>query len=217
MRALLFDLDGTLADTDRLHEQAWIEALIPYGIQADHHYYQTHVSGKLNPDIVADLLPQLSQEGARVFIENKEERFRELAKGLLPLPGLQRIWAWAKGKGLRLALVTNAPKTNALHLLQMLELQFETIILAEELGRGKPDPLPYKTALDRLGISAEEAIAFEDSPSGIRSAVGAGIRTVALTTGHEIEGLEAAGAALIVSDFADQRLWDWLDLQLQAN
>ncbi|MER3482445.1 MAG: hydrolase [Meiothermus sp.] len=210
LNALLFDLDGTLADTDRLHEQAWLEALVRYGIQADHAYYQTHVSGKLNPDIVADILPQLSEAEGEAFLEGKEARFRELAKNLPPIPGLERVWAWAKAEFLRLALVTNAPKANVEHMLGMLGLEFEIVVIAEELAAGKPDPLPYRTALQALGIGPEAAVAFEDSPSGIRAAVGAGIRTVALTTGHQIEGLEAAGASLVVRDFNDEKLWEWL-------
>ncbi|MCL6527041.1 MAG: HAD-IA family hydrolase [Thermaceae bacterium] len=211
LSALLFDLDGTLVDTDRLHEQAWLEALASYGIQADHAYYQTHVSGRLNPDIVADVLPQLSRAEAAAFLQGKEERFRQLAQGLLPTKGLARLWDWAQAKGLRLGLVTNAPQANVEHLIAMLGLEFAVRVVAEELRAGKPDPLPYRTALQALGVAPEAALAFEDSPSGVRSAVGAGIRTVALRTGHALEGLEAAGATLVVADFEDPKLWDWLE------
>ncbi|WP_036271046.1 HAD family hydrolase [Meiothermus rufus] len=213
LKALLFDLDGTLADTDRLHEQAWLEGLARYGIQADHHYYQTQISGGLNPEIVARLLPQLSPAEAAAFIEQKEARFRELAAGVTPLPGLQELWAWANGHRLRLALVSNAPRQNAEHMLKRLGLHFDCTVLSEELPAGKPDPLPYRTALAQLGLGPEEALAFEDSPSGVRSAVGAGLRTVALTTGHPAHRLEEAGAFLAVADFTDERLWAWLEQQ----
>ncbi|WP_299429446.1 HAD family phosphatase [uncultured Meiothermus sp.] len=210
LKALLFDLDGTLADTDRLHEQAWLEGLAQYGLLGDHHYYQTQISGGLNPEIVRRLLPQLSQAEGEAFLEQKEARFRELAGGVRPLPGLGELWDWARSRGLWLALVSNAPRVNALHLLEQFNLAFDRIVLSEELPAGKPDPLPYRTALQQLGIEAEEAVAFEDSPSGIRSAVGAGIRTVALTTGHPADSLEKAGALLCIADFGDQCLWDWL-------
>lgn len=214
LKALLFDMDGTLADTDRLHEQGWVDALRPYGVEADHHFYQTRISGKLNPDIVADILPQLSKEEAQVFMHEKEARFREVATDLPPLPGLTDLLQWAKGKGLKLALVTNANRLNAEHVTEMLGLQFDTEVMGEELERGKPHPLPYLTALEQLGLVPEQAVAFEDSPSGIRSAVGAGLRTVALTTGHKMEHLETAGAFMAVPDFTDVRLWDWLKQQV---
>lgn len=210
LEALLFDLDGTLADTDRLHEQAWLEGLAQYGIQADHAYYQTQISGGLNPEIVKRLLPQLSKAEGEAFLAHKEARFRELAAGVGPLPGLRALWNWATKRGLRRALVSNAPRANALFLLERLELSFDCVVLSEELPAGKPDPLPYRRALEQLGISPDEALAFEDSPSGVRSAVGAGIRTVALTTGHRPEALEQAGAFLSIANFTDPRLWGWL-------
>ncbi|RIH89997.1 Phosphorylated carbohydrates phosphatase [Meiothermus luteus] len=210
LRALLFDLDGTLADTDRLHEQAWLEALARHGIKADHHYYQTQISGGLNPEIVRRVLPQLSQAEGERFLAQKEARFRELAARVTPLPGLLELWGWAQERGLKRALVSNAPRENAEHLLERLSLRFDLVVLSEELPLGKPDPLPYRTALQRLGLGPEAALAFEDSPSGVRAAVGAGIPTVALTTGHKARDLEQAGAFLCIPNFTDRRLWDWL-------
>ena len=75
--------------------------------------------------------------------------------------------------------------------------------LAEEVGQGKPDPLPYRVALERLGVAPEEALAFEDSPSGVRSAVGAGIPTYALLTGHRAKDLLEAGAKGVFRDFRE--------------
>lgn len=214
LKALLFDLDGTLADTDRLHEKAWIEALAALGQEVDHAFYQARISGKLNPHIVADVLPQLSAAEGMAVADAKEARFRELAKGVPPLPGLRDLQRWAIDHGVKSALVTNAPRANAEHLLETLRFAPDVVVLSEELAAGKPDPLPYATALARLGLAADEAVAFEDSPSGIKSAVTAGIFTVAVKTGHEPARLGAAGASLIVDDFADPRLWDLLRRRL---
>jgi phosphoglycolate phosphatase len=104
-------------------------------------------------------------------------------------------------------VVTNAPKENARHVLGALGLDPPLLVLAEEVGRGKPDPLPYQVALKRLGVAPEEALAFEDSPSGVKSAVGAGLPTYALLTGHPQEALLAAGARGVLRDF-----WEALPL-----
>ncbi|MDM7325482.1 MAG: HAD family phosphatase [Thermus sp.] len=202
LKALLFDLDGTLADTDPLHLLAWREALAPFGIRVDEAFYRKRISGRLNPDIVKDLLG-LAGEDARELIEAKEARFRRLAQGLKPMPGLMDLLEKARAQGLTWGVVTNAPKANAHHVLKSLGLDPPLLVLAEEVGRGKPDPLPYRVALERLGILPQEALAFEDSPSGVRSAAGAGIPTYALLTGHAPEGLLSSGAIGVLRDFRD--------------
>jgi HAD superfamily hydrolase (TIGR01509 family) len=110
------------------------------------------------------------------------------------------IYAYLLTRGLKKAVVTNAPRENVNFLLEVLQLAdtFDAVILAEEATAGKPDPAPYQLVLDRFGISAKEAkplqgrfaIAFEDSPSGIKS---------------------AAGAAMVISDFTEQKLRRLLD------
>jgi len=202
LQALLFDLDGTLADTDPLHLLAWREVLRPYGLKVDPAFYRERISGRLNPEIVRDLLG-LEGEEARRLIAAKEARFRELAQDLEPTPGLLPLLERIKEKGLTWGVVTNAPKENARHVLKALGLTPPLLVLAEEVGRGKPDPLPYRVALERLGVAPEEALAFEDSPSGVRSAVEAGIRTYGLLTGHGAEALLKAGAAGVLRDFRE--------------
>lgn len=213
LKALLFDLDGTLADTDHLHEQAWLEALKPYGIQADHHFYQTQISGGVNPEIAARILPQLSPGEAKAFLDHKEEHFRSLATALQPMPGLQRLLDWATQGRLKLALVSNAPRENVSYMLERLGLEFPLKILSDDLGVGKPDPLPYQVALERLGLEASQALAFEDSPTGVRAAKGAGIGTIAITSGHNPLALAQAGADLLVPNFEHPDLWEYLHQQ----
>lgn len=209
MRALLLDLDGTLTDSDPLHYRLWREVLAEYGVEMDPARYRREISGRLNPDIVADLLPQLGEEAAREVAEGKEAAFRERAAELERLPGLTELLERARAADLRLALVTNAPRANARTMLRAIDLEgaFDTEVLAYELPRGKPDPLAYRTALEHLGVEASDALAFEDSPSGVRSASGAGVVTVGLTTGHDPATLREAGAAYTAPHFDDPGLW----------
>jgi HAD superfamily hydrolase (TIGR01509 family) len=153
LQAILFDLDGTLTDTDPVHFQVWQELLVPYGYQVDHDFFQTHISGRLNADIVQALLPQMSVSEGEVFSEQKEARFRELAASRLqPIPGLAAMLDWIAQRQLKSAVVTNAPRANAEFMLQALGLSdaFDQVIIGSELARGKPDPLPYQEALTRL-------------------------------------------------------------------
>jgi HAD superfamily hydrolase (TIGR01509 family) len=211
-RALLFDLDGTLAETDSLHLPTWVDVLRPYGIEVDEEYYKARISGRSNSKIVEDLLPDLSAEDRRDLAEAKEASFRKHAGELEPLPGLLDFMEEAKDRGLSLALVTNAPEENVEAILLALDLGvfFDEVVLSDEVGPVKPDPAPYKAALERLGVGPDEALAFEDSTSGIASAVGASIPTVGIASTQAAETLEEAGAFMVAEDFADPKLRELL-------
>ena len=211
-RALLFDLDGTLAETDSLHLPTWVDTLRPYGIEMDEEFYRERISGRSTPKIVEDLLPYLSTEEGRMLADAKEASFRERAVELEPLPGLLAFMREAKSRGLSLALVTNAPAQNVEAILLALELDvfFDDVVLSEDVGPVKPDPAPYRAALERLGIAPEEAVAFEDSTSGLASSVAAGIPTVGIASTQEPETLEEAGAFMVARDFATPKLRDLL-------
>lgn len=214
LAAILFDLDGTLVNTDPLHFQAWQEMLLNHGLEIDKAFYQTRISGRLNPIIIQDILPHLTLAEGEKFAEDKEARFRELAPSLKPLAGLEKILDWTKEYGLKTGLVTNAPRKNVDFMLVTLELAeiFDAVFVAEEdVSEGKPDPAIYKLALERLDITPETALAFEDSPSGIRSAVGAGIRTIGISSTHDTEKLYDVGAFKVIPDFNDRYLWNLLE------
>lgn len=209
LQALLFDLDGTLANTDPIHFSTWQDELKPYGLDIDRDFYDHNFSGRLNAAIVANLLPQLSVVEGEALSDRKEAEFRQRAAGeLQPLAGLIDVLQWANSQQLKQAVVTNAPIANAEFMLQVLKLDthFQTVVIAEQLERGKPDPLPYQVALNRLGVTAQSAVAFEDSPSGICSAVSAGILTVGIASTHAPEELYVVGAHLVVNDFAAPEL-----------
>ena len=207
-RALLFDLDGTLAETDSLHLPTWVDALEPYGVDIDEEFYRERISGRSTGEIVGDLLPDLSEEEGASIGDAKEASFRERAAGLEPLPGLLDFVQKGKRRGMRMALVTNAPKENVGAILPALKLQdlFQTVVLAAEVGAVKPDPAPYEAALERTGVSADEALAFEDSVSGIASSVAAGIPTVGISSTQDPEKLRRAGAFIVARDFTDPEL-----------
>lgn len=207
-RALLFDLDGTISETDSLHHPAWAAMLAPHGYDVDWPFYERNISGRLNPEIVAEFMPSVSREEGKRLIEEKEEDFRGRVDTLEATPGLRELIERGRGSGMAVALVTNAPKLNALAVIEALGLEgdFDSVILAEDAGAGKPDPAPYLMALEKLGIPASEAIAFEDSSSGIKSATSAGIPTVGVASTHAPETLEEAGAFAAFRDFTDPGL-----------
>ena len=219
LTAVLFDLDGTLANTDPLHYKTWQEILRDYGLEIDQAFYKAHISGRLNPVIIQDLLPQLSLEEGQQLADHKEACFREIGLTLTPLAGLVDLLAWIDTQGLKTAVVTNAPRENVKFVLEVLKLgdSFDAVVLAEEAIAGKPDPASYQLVLSQLGISPKDAITFEDSPSGIHAAVGAGIYTIGVASTHEPKDLLEAGAAIVIPDFTEHQLWLLLDSFMEQN
>jgi HAD superfamily hydrolase (TIGR01509 family) len=219
LSAILFDLDGTLVNTDPIHFIAWQKMLNRYGIDIDETFYKSKISGGLNPQILANILPQLSPEEAVEFADEKEAMFRELAPNLQRMPGLTELLAWTETHKIRRALVTNAPRDNAIFMLEILGLEttFELIVLAEDEAAAKPDPTPYRVAVERLEVNIETVIALEDSPSGIRSAVGAGIPTIGITSTQEPGNLLELGAFMTIPDFTDLQLWTFLNSKIEGD
>jgi HAD superfamily hydrolase (TIGR01509 family) len=214
-RALLFDLDGTLAETDSLHLPTWVDALEPYGVEVDEEFYRDRISGRSTTEIVRELLPELTDEQGRSIGDAKEASFRKRAFELDPLPGLEDFVERGRKRGMWIALVTNAPEENVEAILLALKLRdfFDTVVLADEVEAVKPDPAPYIAALEKTGVPAEEALAFEDSVSGISSSVAAGIPTVGIASRQEPQKLFAAGAFMTAQDFTDPQLQALIETQ----
>ena len=219
LSGILFDLDGTLVNTDPLHYKAWKKTLREYKLDIDESFYKKYISGRLNEIIVKDLLPHLSLEEGQKFIEEKFFFFNKLLPGIQPLPGLYDLLNWANKSRLKRAVVSNSPSKNLDFLLSNLNLKdtFDTVVLAEEIGVGKPDPAPYQLALKRLNLTLQNVVAFEDSPAGICSSVRAGIQTIGITSTHAPGDLRNSGAMMAVPNFKNKQLWSFLLSSLRTN
>lgn len=211
--ALLFDLDGTLSDTHDLSRATWLEVLRPYGVDVDFNFYQEHIRGRSQADIIDALLPDLEPDERLELAERERRRYRDRTRRAAPLPGVSDFMTLARERGFKLALVTNAPRGDAFVSLEPLGLAhaFEPMVFADEVGVAKPHPAPYNTALSKLCLAPGQAIAFEDSPRGVSSARRAGLTVIALVTTHHPDDLRDAGAALVIGDFTDTALTAVLD------
>jgi HAD superfamily hydrolase (TIGR01509 family) len=213
MTALLFDLDGTLVDSDADHLIAFQKVLAPYGIELDRARYTAEIMGASNAMIGERFLGPLSDEEREAVFEAKERTYREGLGALQATAGAAELLAYAQANDLPCAVVTNAPRANAEVVLAAIKLheRLPILVIGGELARSKPDPLPYLTALELTGASAAQAVAFEDSLSGVRAAVAAGIAVVGITTGLSAERLIAEGAVFATKDFHDRRIYELIE------
>ncbi len=217
--ALLFDIDGTMAETDDFHLQAFNQVFAPLGHIFDRASFTAELQGFAMSDIEQRFLGRFPQARRTEIMAEKETVFRSLAKAHIDaVPGLLNVFDRARELGLPLAAVTNAPRANAEMMLAGLKIadRFQVLVIGDELAHGKPHPLPYLEGLRALGADARCSLAFEDSRSGIASATAAGLATVGLTTSLTPQELAAAGAVLAIGDYRDPRLADLMQARLQA-
>lgn len=205
---LLFDLDGTLCETDWAHLEAFRQIFAGYGLAMDEHIFNAHVVGRPNTEIGAHFFPHLTPAEQAAICDAKEAKYREIVGSVQPVPGALALLDWADANGVRCAVVTNAPRLNAMLCLEGAGItrRFGAIICGEELAHAKPHPLPYLTGLAALEGDGARSLAFEDSPAGMRAAIGAGLPVIGMTTNLSAEKVLACGAALAAPDFTDPSL-----------
>ena len=208
-KALLFDIDGTLTDTDALHLQAFNEVLGPHGHAFDHARFGKELQGFSNASISERFLAGQPPERQTIIMGEKEQAFRKLVAGRIqPLPGLMALLAQADRANVPMVAVTNAPRLNAEMLLSGLGIadRFKVLIIGDELPHGKPHPMPYLEGLRAVSAAAGTSVAFEDSRSGVQSASSAGIPTIGIRTSLGHDDMMAAGAVMTARAFDDPEL-----------
>jgi HAD superfamily hydrolase (TIGR01509 family) len=208
-KALLFDIDGTLADTDALHLQAFNQVFGPRGHVFDHARFTKELQGFSNASIAERFLADQPPKRQAAIMAEKEAAFRKLVAGQIqPLPGLMALLARADSAHIPMVAVTNAPRLNAEMLLAGLGIshRFKAVIIGDELLHGKPHPMPYLEGLRAAGAAPSLSLAFEDSRSGVQSASAAGIATIGIRTSLGHADLVAAGARMTARAFDDPEL-----------
>ena len=211
--ALLFDIDGTLADTDPLHLQAFNLVLGPLGHVFDHGSFARELQGFSNASISARFLPNDPPDRQAAIMDQKEGAFRQLVSGnVKPTPGLLTLLTRAEAANIPMVAVTNAPRLNAEMLLAGLGImhRFKAVVIGDELPHSKPHPLPYLEGLRAVNAAPHLSVAFEDSRSGIRSASAAGIATVGIRTSLSHGDLIEAGARVTADTFEDPGLIEFV-------
>jgi HAD superfamily hydrolase (TIGR01509 family) len=208
-KALLFDIDGTLADTDALHLEAFNQVFGPRGHVFDHARFSKDLQGFSNASISARFLAEESPARQTAILGEKEAAFRKFVAGKVqPLRGLMPLLALADRAGVPMVAVTNAPRLNAEMLLSGLGImhRFKALVIGDELVHGKPHPMPYLEGLRAASAAPNLSLAFEDSRSGIQSASAAGIATIGIRTSLGHADMVAAGAVMTAKTFDDPEL-----------
>lgn len=218
IQAVIFDLDGTLVQTERLKARAYYRAineLLGYPVSEDRvvELYK-QVVGQTRETVSRHLMIELDLEARvreKMAAYGASEPWQALTAMRLSVyekmiadPEVLRSNQWphnvgliqiARSNGCLTALATSSLTAEAQYVLSVLGLddQFEAIVGLDQVTRGKPDPEIYLTAAARLGVPPAECLVIEDSPPGIQAALAAGMNPIAVATPFTRAGLHAAG------------------------
>lgn len=214
IRALIFDMDGVIVNSNPLHVEAWKVYNSRFGIGMDE-AMQQRMFGKRNDELVRAFFGEaLTAEEVFAHGAAKEALYREMTGDRLEemlVPGirefLDRHAAFPKGVG------TNAEPPNVKFVLDGANLRphFRAVVDGHQVEFAKPHPGIYLKVASLLGVEPAHCVVFEDSHSGVKAGLAAGMTVVGLSTTHQ----QMDGVALLVPDFKDLRLEEWLGERLR--
>nr|WP_157527604.1 HAD-IA family hydrolase [Kibdelosporangium sp. MJ126-NF4]CEL15401.1 Pseudouridine-5' phosphatase [Kibdelosporangium sp. MJ126-NF4]CTQ92196.1 Pseudouridine-5' phosphatase (EC 3.1.3.-) [Kibdelosporangium sp. MJ126-NF4] len=204
--ALIFDFDGLLMDTESTQLQSWQYEWRQYGLELDVTTFFANHGGDVSELRYAALAAAVGSAYDRVSSHARRVAYRDSLNAVLRFnPGIQE---WLdSADGMRLAIASSSPATWVLPLLDQsgYRSRFEVVACGDEVAAHKPDPAVYLLALRRLQVSADQAIAFEDTPHGVAAAKAAGLRCVAIPNPHT-DPARFGAADLVLGSAADRSL-----------
>jgi HAD superfamily hydrolase (TIGR01509 family) len=184
-RAVLWDMDGTLIDSEEFHWISWQKTMAKEGIAITREQFLSSF-GQRNDSIVPKWIGAATTHERVERISNaKEEFYRQLVRteGMKPLPGVASWLQRLHEQGWLQAVASAAPRANVEIVLEALSVAhfFQGIVSAEDVHRGKPDPEVYLIAASRVGASPERSIVVEDAVAGVEGARRARMRSIGVS------------------------------------
>lgn len=183
LKAIVFDMDGLMVDSEPLSQQAWDEYLRPYGHKLTEEIVSSIIG--LRGDVSTPLIKEMFNlpEPVPVIIEKRMAIYSQIrASGVPTMPGLHKLHAEIARRQITWGVATSSPRHHAEEILYQLGLhdRCQAIAAGDEVIHGKPNPAIYLLAAERLGIPPQHCLALEDSGPGSQAAVSAGMHTIAI-------------------------------------
>jgi HAD superfamily hydrolase (TIGR01509 family) len=204
-RAAIFDVDGTLVDSNDAHAHAWVMALAAHGRRVELSRVRPLIGmggDKLLPEVAG--ISTDSPEGQAIDARRRDIFRNEFLPHLKPTRGARDLLEWLSDDRLTLVVASSASQSELQDLLRVAgaEKLMESTTSSDDADRSKPDPDIVKAALDRTGCPAAEAIMIGDTPYDVEAALRAGIEIIALRCGGWSDQ-ELTGAIATYADPAD--------------
>ncbi len=204
LKAILFDLDGVIIDSEALHEEAGRMAMSRYALDAASLDFDAF-KGKTEQDVFEYVVEANEANHVSVadLIALKQRLYGDLLDRLQPVSGALAFIERLARVGVALGLTTSSLPENQQRAFDKFDLYryFDTVVTAADVTHAKPHPEPYLTTAQRLGVAPARCLVIEDSTHGVRSARRAGCRVAGLTTSFGKEALAEAGAEVVVDRY----------------
>jgi HAD superfamily hydrolase (TIGR01509 family) len=200
-RAVLFDMDGVIVDSEQAVTDFWQRLAAAHNIHLSERDLAVHVYGRPVGDTFEALFPHLSAEERERATADMQSA--EMSDHYVALPGAVEFVRTLHRRNIPTALVTSGEPWKVAVVTQQLGIEgcFGTVVTASDIPVGKPDPQCYLLAAERLGQPIAECIVFEDAVSGVQAAVAAGALCVGVTRVGREATLLAAGAWRVIPNF----------------
>ena len=214
-RAIIFDFDGTIVDTETPAYEAWRSVFEDYGCELPVEVWADCIgTADSGFDPFLYLGEQVGRQLDRQAVQaERRHRNRELMVRQEPLPGVREWLQDGTDLGMKFGIASSSPRRWIIPLLSQFELSdwFHAVAAGDEVLKTKPDPQVYRLAAQRLGVKPSQAIAIEDSPNGVMAAVAAGLLCVAVPN-TMTAGLDFQQADFVFPSLADISLSKLLQL-----
>lgn len=206
VKAFIFDMDGTMVDNMAWHCKTWVELFRDEGVTVEAEEFM-RLAGKTTPELVKTFIGrEVTEAEIKRLGDQKEFLYRCMYRPhIKPVKGLRALLRDARAHGIKVGVATAAlPKNIEFTLTSIGVMQdLDAVVGAAEVKHGKPEPDLFLLVAQRLGVDPAACVVFEDAEMGFEAAHRAGMRAVALTTGHTREQLSAMrGVTLVAEDFS---------------
>jgi beta-phosphoglucomutase family hydrolase len=193
--AVIWDMDGVIADTGPYHFKAWQDVFQKRGVNFTEEDFKRHF-GQRNDTIIRSTLGEgISPGEVDAIADEKEENYRQrIAQKVKALPGAIELISSLRERGVKMAIASSAPPENIQLVTRGLGIDdcFQSIVWGREVTEGKPSPQGFLLAAKKLGVAPENCVVLEDAVAGVAAAKRAGMKCVAVTNTHpEMSLMEA--------------------------
>ena len=213
-KAIVFDFDGLILDTETTDYEAWQAMYRAYRVELPLSVWLPTIGDATQDFSIDQRLAELTGKPVdRIELRKRQKALHiEMLENALPMPGVENYIQTAERLGIRIGIASGSKRSWVISRLEQIGLadHFDTIVCRDDVGVAKPDPAAYLTAISNLGVSADQALALEDSLPGVKAAKNAGLFCVAVP-GPMTKNLSFHEADIRIESLADIPLQELLE------